>query len=166
MTTDVPRSNLRCLEQERQAWRNRTSLTCTPAAPEASTDDRQTPAQPTVSVRVAAAEIATLHPVLNLVGTIVAIPEKTAVISPQLGGWVSKLDVVEGQSVSVGERLVELDPRSAQVAVQRAEATVSEKAAAVKRLKSGYLPEEIAGARQDARNAAASVDGLQNELAH
>ena len=73
---------------------------------EALTDDRQTPAQPTVSVRVAAAEIATLHPVLNLVGTIVAIPEKTAVISPQLGGWVSKLDVVEGQSVSVGERLV------------------------------------------------------------
>jgi len=31
-------------------------------------------------------------------------------------------------------------------------------------LKSGYLPEEIAGARQDASNAEATVEGLRNEL--
>ena len=82
----------------------------------------------------------------NWWAAIIAIPERTAVISPQLGGWVSKLDVVEGQSVRAGDVLVELDARSAQVAVQRAEALVAEKDAAVRRLKSGYLPTEIAGA--------------------
>ncbi|WP_197455611.1 efflux RND transporter periplasmic adaptor subunit [Stieleria neptunia] len=117
-----------------------------------------------MSVEVATAEITTLRPLLDLVGQIVAIPEKTAVISPQLGGWVSKLDVVEGQSVKADELLVELDTRSARVAVARAEATVAEKTAAVKRLKSGYLPEEIAGAKQDASNAAATADALNNEL--
>ena len=120
---------------------------------------------PPVSVQVAQAEITTLKPTLDLVGAIVAIPEKTAVISPQLGGWVRKLDAVEGQSVRAGDVLVELDPRSARIAVQRAQAIVAEKDAAVRRLKRGYLPEEIAGARQDAGNAAATVDGLKNELA-
>lgn len=118
-----------------------------------------------VSVHVAQAEITTLRPTLDLVGAIVAIPERTAVVSPQLGGWVSKLDVVEGQSVRAGDVLVELDPRSAQVAVQRAEAIIAEKDAAVKRLKRGYLPEEIASVRQDADKAAATVDGQRNELA-
>jgi len=103
--------------------------------------------------------------VLDLVGSLVAIPEKTAVVSPQLGGWVSKLDVVEGQSVHQGDVLIELDRRSAQIAVQRTKALVAEKEAALSRLKSGYLPEEIAGVRQDADKAAATVEGLRNELA-
>ncbi|MCH5375174.1 MAG: efflux RND transporter periplasmic adaptor subunit [Planctomycetes bacterium] len=118
-----------------------------------------------VSVHVAEAKITTLRPKLNLVGTIIAIPERTAVVSPQLGGWVAKLDVVEGQSVHDGDVLVELDTRSADVSAQRARAIVAEKDAVVKRLKSGYLPEEIAGARQEAHKAAATVDGLRNELA-
>jgi len=118
----------------------------------------------TVSVQVAKAEITTLKPSLDLVGMITAIPEKTAVISSQLGGWVRKLDVVEGQSIHAEDLIVELDDRSSKVAVQRAKAIAAEKEAAVKRLKSGYLPEEIAGARQDADKAAATVDGLRNEL--
>ncbi|HBN78771.1 MAG TPA: hypothetical protein DD473_23760, partial [Planctomycetaceae bacterium] len=138
---------------------------CTQSSDQTISTDDSLSVQPTVTVQVAQAEISTLKPILDLVGVVTAIPEKTAVISPQLGGWVRKLDVVEGQSVKAGELLVELDPRSAEVAVQRAAATVAEKTAALKRLKSGYLPEEIAGARQDAGNAAATVDGLSNELA-
>lgn len=122
------------------------------------------PAQPPVAVQVAKAELTTLRPTLDLVGTIVAIPERTAVISPQFGGWVSKLDAVESQSVRTGQTLVQLDPRSAEVAIQKAEAVVAEKSAAVARLKSGYLPEEIAGVKQDADNASATVDALKNEL--
>lgn len=118
-----------------------------------------------VSVQVARAEITTLRPMLDLVGVIAAIPERTAVVSPQLGGWVRELEVVEGQSVRADDELVVLDARSAQVAVQRAQAIVAEKAAAVARLKSGFLPQEIAGAQQDADKAAAVVDGLKNELA-
>lgn len=140
-----------------------TTLGCSRTVPVASPANEALE-QPPVSVEIATAEVTTLRPVLDLVGQIVAIPEKTAVISPQLGGWVSKLDAVEGQSVKKDQLLVELDPRSALVAVSRAEASVAEKTAAVKRLKSGYLPEEIAGAKQDASNAAATVDGLNNEL--
>lgn len=120
--------------------------------------------QPPVSVQAANAELITLRPMLDLVGAIITIPEKTAVISPQLGGWVIRLDVVEGQAVRAGEPLVDLDPRSAKVAIQKAEAIVAEKQAAVERLKSGYLPEEIAGVQQDADNASATVDALTNEL--
>ena len=117
-----------------------------------------------VHVQVATAERVTLRPTLDLVGTIAAIPERTAVVSPQLGGWVQKLLVVEGQSVHAGDLLVELDARSAHTAVKRAQSVVAEKTAVVRRLKRGYLPQEIAGARQDADKAAAMVDGLKNEL--
>ncbi len=143
---------------------------CTGSAPDASSesgaaeDGSGAAAQQTVSVEVARAEITTLRPTLDLVGAIVAIPERTADVSPQLGGWVKQLNVVEGQSVHAGDVLVELDARSAQVAVNRAEAVVAEKDAAVQRLKSGYLPEEIAAARQDAAQASAILEGLRSEL--
>ena len=119
---------------------------------------------PRVRVQVAKATRVTLRPTLELVGAIVPIPERTAVISSQLGGWVQKLDAVEGETVHAGDLLVELDPRSARTAIQRAKAVVAEKEAVVRRLQRGYLPQEIAGARQDADKAAATVKGLQNEL--
>ncbi len=137
---------------------------CSSQAPEPTTSESP-PAQPPVSIQATEAIITTLRPQLEMVGVIVAIPEKTAVISPQLGGWVDKLDVVEGQSVNAGDLLVELDARSAHIAVERAKAVAAEKRAALDRLKRGYLPEEIAAARQDVGNAAATVDGLRNELA-
>ncbi len=139
---------------------------CSRTTPEESAAVEPSAAQPEVSVEVATAEVTALQPMLDLVGVVVAIPEKTAVISPQLGGWVSKLDVVEGQSVGVDERLVELDPRSAEVAIARAEATVAEKAAAVKRLQSGYLPEEIAGARRMLAMRRRQSMGLRTNFAH
>jgi len=122
------------------------------------------PQEPLVSVRVARTKLTTLRPTLDLVGVIVAIPERIAVVSPQLGGWVSKLEVVESQTVHASDILVELDGRSAQIAVQRAQSLVAGKEAVVSRLQRGYLPEEIAGVRQDADKASATVEGLRNEL--
>ncbi len=78
-----------------------------------------------VRVQAAKAERVTLRPTLDLVGTIVAIPERTAVVSPKIGGWVQELHVVEGQSVHAGDALVELDARSARTAVKRAHAVVA-----------------------------------------
>ncbi|MFV2065768.1 MAG: efflux RND transporter periplasmic adaptor subunit [Pirellulales bacterium] len=117
-----------------------------------------------VRVQAGKAERVTLRPTLDLVGRIAAIPERTAVVSPPIAGWVQKLHVVEGQSVRSGDPLVELDARSARTAMKRANAVVAEKSAAVRRLQRGYLPQEIAGSRQDADKAAATVDGLRNEL--
>lgn len=84
-----------------------------------------------VAVQAMTVEPVTLRPTLDLVGTLQAIPEQTAGISPQLGGWVVKLAVVEGQSVQAGEILVQLDDRAAKAGVERAKALVTEKAAAL-----------------------------------
>ncbi len=129
-------------------------------------DEASAGASPATAVRVqaATAQRVTLRPTLDLVGMMMPIPERTAVVSPQIGGWVQKLYVVEGQSVHADDPLVELDARSSQAAVKRAQSVVAEKAAVVSRLKRGYLPQEIAGAHQDADKATATVDGLQNEL--
>ena len=94
-----------------------------------------------VPVQAARVERTTLRPALDLVGTVAAIPERTAMVSPQLGGWVEKLDAREGQSVKAGEPLVQLDARTAHTDIRRAQAVVAEKEAALKRLKRGYLPQ-------------------------
>jgi len=117
-----------------------------------------------VPVRTVTIARTTLHPTLDLVGAIVAVPERTAVVSPQLGGWIRELKVVEGQSVRAGDTLVELDARSAEAGVERARAAVEQRAAALERLQRGYLPEEIAGARSDAEGAAALAAGRRSEV--
>ncbi len=122
-------------------------------------------APPPVPVEAAKARRTTLRPELILVGTIVAIPEQTAMVSPQLGGWVEKLAVVAGQKVKAGDLLVQLDSRTAHTDVLRAKAIVAEKESALKRLRRGYLPQEIETARQDRDRAKAAVDGLRPELA-
>lgn len=141
-------------------------LLTTGCSSDVPSDDETADSGALTPVRVQAAKVerVTLRPTLDLVGTIAAIPERTAVVSPQISGWVKKLHVVEGQSVRAGDPLVELDARSARMAMKRAHAVVAEKAAVISRLKRGYLPQEIAGARQDADKAAATVDGLRNEL--
>ncbi len=117
-----------------------------------------------VSVEVATVELVNLQPKLELVGTIIAIPERTAMVSPQLGGWVDKLAVVEGQTVKAGDLLVHLDDRVAHTDIERAQAVMAEKETALKRLKRGYLPQEIETARQDRDKAKAAVDGLKSEV--
>jgi multidrug efflux pump subunit AcrA (membrane-fusion protein) len=117
-----------------------------------------------VKIQVAEVRQLTLRPTLHLVGTVIAIPEQTAMVSPQIGGWVEKLAVVPGQSVKAGELLVQLDTRAASSGVDRARAIVAEKESALKRLKRGYLPQEIEVARQDRDKARAAVDGLRSEM--
>ncbi|WP_158265327.1 efflux RND transporter periplasmic adaptor subunit [Blastopirellula marina] len=119
---------------------------------------------PAVPVQVAKAEVVTLHPELELVGTLIAVPEQTAVVSPQLGGWVEHVNVVEGEHVKAGQLLAQLDAHAAQTDIERAQGVVAEKTAILHRLKRGYLPREIEGARKDRDKAQATLDGLQNEL--
>ena len=109
-----------------------------------------------VQVEAARAEKTTLHPSLDLVGQIVAIPERTAVVSSQSGGWVASVAVVEGQAVRASDTLVTLDSRLAKSEVLRAKAGLAEKQAALARLKHGFLPEEVEAARQ-ARDGAAPM---------
>jgi len=117
-----------------------------------------------VKIQVAEVRQLTLRPSLHLLGTVVAIPERTAMVSPQIAGWVEKVAVVAGQSVKAGDLLVQLDTRAASVDVDRTRAVVAERESALKRLKRGYLPQEIEAARQDRNKARASVDSLRLEL--
>lgn len=131
-----------------------------PAAPE---EESLLPKEP-VPVEAVKVEAASLRPTLDLVGTMVAVPERVAVVSPQLGGWIEKVHVVDGQAVHAGDLLVTLDPRIAQVDLERARATVAEKQAVVARLKRGFLPQELEVARQDRDKARATMEGLRGEL--
>ncbi len=132
-----------------------------PVSTEAAVD----PAQPApVPVQVATVRRVTLRPTLDLVGTIMAIPEKTAMVSSQLGGWVTELNAHDGQIVKTGQPLVHLDERTAKNNIQRTRAVVAEKEAALKRLKRGYLPQELEVARQDRDKAKATANGLRSEL--
>ena len=133
------------------------------SAPEADEAEAQ-PLKP-VPVEAIQAEPTTLRPALDLIGTIVAIPERTAVVSSQLGGWVQSVEAVEGQHVYKGDKLVLLDPRTAEADVERAKAVVAEKESVVARLKRGYLPNEVEATRQDRDKARAAMEGLRAELA-
>jgi len=133
----------------------------TPGDEEPVSDSGQSSPIPVHAAKVARV---TLKPTLNLVGVITSIPERTAIVSPQIGGWVQELKVVEGQIIHANDPLLEFDKRAALIAVKRAQAVVAQTAAVVKRMETGYLPQEIAGARKDAEQAAATVDGLSSEL--
>lgn len=134
-----------------------------PPATEQATEE----AGPTeaVPVQTAKAELQTLRPSLDLTGILVAVPEKTASVSSQLGGWVEKLGAVEGQHITAGSPIAYLDTRTAKTDLQRTGAIVAEKEAVLARLKRGYLPQEIEAARQDRDKARAAMEALQGEVA-
>jgi multidrug efflux pump subunit AcrA (membrane-fusion protein) len=117
-----------------------------------------------VPVEAVTIKTTSLKPALELVGTIVAPAERIAAVSPQLGGWVESIAVVEGQLVHKGDVLVRLDARIAETDLQRATAVVAEKEAVLARLKRGYLPHEVEVARQDRDKAQSTMEGLRSEV--
>ena len=137
---------------------------CGKGEPAAAEDEHgNLPSEP-VPVEAVRVELGALHPALDLVGSLVAAPERIAVVSPQLGGWVEKVCVVDGQSVRAGELLIVLDSRLARVELGRTRAAVKEKQAVLARLKQGFLPHELEVARQDRDKAGAAMEGLRGEM--
>jgi len=118
-----------------------------------------------VVVKAAVAERVTLQPTLNAVGTLVAPPEATATLCPQMSGTVVQVAVVEGQAIKAGEEAVLLDSRAAVVNVAKAAAAVAEKTAVLQRLKRGYLAQEIEAARQDVHKFKVAADVLRAKAA-
>lgn len=120
---------------------------------------RKTPVP--VPVRTAKAQRITLHPSIDLVGMLVAIPERTAMITARIDGQIRQVAVVEGDVVKSGQILVQLDSRQAKAEVKRAEGVVGQQQAIFDRLKHGYLLQEIEIARQAARKAKAELEALR-----
>ncbi len=116
---------------------------------------------PPVPVHVAKARLTTLRPSIDLVGMLVAIPERTAVIATQIEGRIQAVSVVEGAIVKRGQTLFQLDTRPTEAERLRAEAVVGRQQAVLDRLIHGYLPQEIEIAKQNAQQAMAELESLR-----
>ncbi len=110
---------------------------------------------PVVTARVART---TLHPFLEILGVVAAVPERTALVTARTAGVVEKVKVLPGEKVEKGQVLVELDPRTAQAALAGAKARVAEKEALLEKLRRGPRPQEVEAARKDAAKAEASLE--------
>jgi len=117
-----------------------------------------------VPVHVATAHSTTLKPTLELIGVLVAVPERTVIASAQFAGVIDQLPVAEGQVVHAGDTLAQLDPRLASSNMARARAAVDERKSIVERLEHGVLPQEIAVARRDVEKSKANADSLRFKL--
>lgn len=136
-------------------------LGCRPRAVEAEPD--HAPLQP-VLVRTAQATVITLRPSIDLIGTLVPIPERTSEISTPVEGQVARIVIVEGQTVQVGEPLVHLDCRAAEARLAGAGATEQKAQATLTKLENGPRAEEVEAARQTARQLAAVARALSAKL--
>ena len=136
---------------------------CQKAAPEVAAEENKLPKEP-VAVRAVKVERTSLKPSIDVVGSLVAIPEKSASISPQIAGWVDKVTVVEGGRVRAGDELLQLDSRLAEAAYAKAQAIVDENAAILEQFKHGPRAEEIEVARHDAHKMEVAVGALRSEI--
>ena len=121
------------------------------------------PVEP-VPVRAAKATVTTLRPSINLIGTVVLIPERTSVIAAQQEGRIARVAVVEGQSVKAGDVLLELDRRPVQARLAGAQAAKQRAEAVLAKLERGPRAEEVEAVRQDALQLAADAHALEVKL--
>ncbi len=96
--------------------------------------------RPPVPVRVAKAEVRALRPSFEVIGTVLADPERLASLTAAASGLVEKLAVREGTRVEKGALVVLLDERKARTDLARAEAAYA-------RLTARPRPEEPEQAR-------------------
>lgn len=84
---------------------------------------RKAPRNPRVSVTVATVERRDVPVALLASGTVEAV--QSARVGSQVGGVVTRIAFREGQEVSAGQALVELDPRPFRAALQQAQAALA-----------------------------------------
>lgn len=127
---------------------------CQRPAEDAEADDP--PLKP-VPVQVATATTTTLRPSIDLIGTIVPVPERTTEIAAQTDGRITSIAVVEGRTVRAGDVLIELDPRPAEARLAGALAAEQRARATLEKLQHGPRADEIEAARQTARQLTAAA---------
>lgn len=133
-------------------------------ASSSSSDAEDSKAAPPVPVRCATAQVTTLRPSIELVGTLLSIPDQTVVLSTQVAGQIRSLSVVEAQAVHAGQELLRLDDRTAESNRAKVRAVVDENRAIVARLKQGTRPEEIDSARQEVLRAEVNLRLVREKL--
>lgn len=122
------------------------------------TGQEQSQNQPT-PVEVETVEPRTVTDSTNLVGTLEA--QQTAQLRSQTSGEIVAIYVQAGDRVLAGETLAQLDNRTAQADLARAEAEVSRANARLAELQAGTRVERIAQARARLRQAEANLRNAQ-----
>ena len=86
-------------------------------------------------------------------------------VSAQVGGRLLDLRVAEGDRVTAGQTIAQLDTTDVRLALQRAEAERAQADAQLRLLQAGARPEEIRQAAAQVRAAEAEVVGARDDLA-
>jgi multidrug efflux pump subunit AcrA (membrane-fusion protein) len=102
--------------------------------------DPEATERPPVPIRVAKAEKRKLTPAFEVIGTVMAAPERYSTLAAATTGLVDKLVVREGTRVEKNDLVIQLDERPAQLALTRAETAYA-------RLVAKPRPEELTQAR-------------------
>ena len=105
--------------------------------------------RPPVPVRTAKAEKRILQPTFEVIGTVLVVPERAAMLTAATPGLIDQLAASEGAKVKKGQVLVRLDDRKAKTDVDRAEAAYA-------RLVAKPRPDELVVARGAIEKAKAS----------
>jgi multidrug efflux pump subunit AcrA (membrane-fusion protein) len=131
-----------------------------PSSAEDAAGDAQTP----VNIKAVTVQATALRPTLDLVGTLVSVPERTVVLSSQIAGFVSRVAAQEGQTVHAGDPIVLLDSRLVEADVNKAAAAVDQARSNLSLLEKGPLPAEVEAVRQDAQTAAAAAQAKREKF--
>lgn len=110
-----------------------------------------------VPVRVAHVERRTLVPSVEVIGTVLADPERFATLTAATSGLVYQLVAREGDRVPAGATLVQLDDRPARASLAQAEAAYA-------RLIAKPRPEELAQAQALVAKMKANHDAMEARL--
>ena len=86
-------------------------------------------------------------------------------VSAQVGGRLLELHAAEGDRVTAGQTIAQLDTTDIRLALQRAQAERAQADAQLRLLQAGARPEEIRQAAAQARAAEAEVAGAKDDLA-
>lgn len=94
----------------------------------------------------------------------VVVPYREANLGFRVGGTIQQVLVSEGDTVTVGQELAELDTRDMELAVRQAEAGLALAQAQLARTKAIALPEQVALAQADVSVATANVASAKASL--
>jgi RND family efflux transporter MFP subunit len=110
-----------------------------------------------VLIRSAVVEVRKLQPTFEVIGTVIADPEKYASLTAPAAGLVEKLVVSEGAKVKAKTLIIELDSREALNALAKAEATYA-------RLIALPRPEELTQAKGTVAKLKSAYDAVEARL--
>jgi multidrug efflux pump subunit AcrA (membrane-fusion protein) len=121
-------------------------------------------ARPAVPVQTARVVRTTLRPSIDLIGTVVADPERMATLCARISAPVEELGALEGTHVEAGNVVVRQSREKVEADRVKAAATADESRAALTRLVAGPREQEVEVARKEVERAEVTVESARSKL--